>query len=95
MVAAGVAAREIVLVEGKLLKGKVEANGNRVLGIGCDVALDDGGGEDGEDGEDVLFIVVAVRPVVRAGVVFAVVAVVVVITEVVVVLVAYNGFVVV
>lgn len=92
MVAAGVAAREIVLVEGKLLKGKVEANGNRVLGIGCDVALDDGGGE---DGEDVLFIVVAVRPVVRAGVVFAVVAVVVVITEVVVVLVAYNGFVVV
>lgn len=92
MVAAGVAVLEIVLVEGKLLKGKVEANGNRVLGIGCDVALDDGGGE---DGEGVLFVVVAVRPVVRAGVVFAVVAVVVVITEVVVVLVAYNGFVVV
>lgn len=92
MVAAGVAALEIVLVEGKLLKGKVEANGNRVLGIGCDVALDDGGGE---DGEVVLFVVMAVRPVVRAGVVFAVVAVVVVITEVVVVLVAYNGFVVV
>lgn len=72
-----------------MLKGKVEANGNRVLGIGRDVALDDDGGG---DGEGVLFVVVAVRPVVRAGVVFAVVAVVVVITEVVVVLVAYDGF---
>lgn len=85
-VAAGVAAPETVLVEGKLLRGKVEANGSRVLRIGCGVAL-------GEDCEGVLlFVVVAERPVVRAGVVFAT-AVVVVITEVAaVVRVSYGGF---
>lgn len=90
MVVAGTVALETVLVEGKLFPGKAEENGNRVLGIGCDVALDDGDG--GEDGEGVLLVAEAVLPVVGTWVVFAVV---VVIVEVVEVLASYNGFVVV
>lgn len=88
VVVSGVVVLEIVLVEGKMIKGEVEARGNRVLGISCDVPLDD------EDGEGVLFVVVASLPVVRAGVVFDVVAIVVLITGVVVVLVSFTGFVV-